>query len=262
MRDSLQLAPRVDDWVDELPRGEGWTQHIPWDRLRNRPLTLREKAVVREFYAGGYQVQANYNERHPWHAEIARFRYLIAKTVFPDLGKTLDGGCASGEVVAAFREQGVDCWGFDLCPDLHDVAYPEVKPYVRMGRMDAMPYSHADGFKTFVSYDVIEHVPLDCLEKMPDELARLGVTQIACVISKDTLSEGHITIQDRAFYERLFGRAGFRVLHELTEALNPVPTPGFFDHARGQVIWTEYGNTGDPRNAWNDVPGHLFLRRG
>ncbi|MCA8955619.1 MAG: hypothetical protein KDC87_06070 [Planctomycetes bacterium] len=251
----------VDAWVDELARRDDWTASIPWEQLRNRPLTLREKAVVREFYAGAYQQNWNYNARHPWHEVIAKFRFLVANTVFGSLGKTLDGGCASGEVVRAFRAEGVDCWGFDLCPDLPDVAYPEARPFLRMGRADAIPFEPSDGFRTFVSYDVFEHVPIDCLERLPAELLRLGVTQAALVISNDTISPGHITIQSVDYYERLFAGAGFRILHELTPMLDPIPTPAGWNPTTESVIWAEYRRTGEPRNGWNAVPGHLFLRR-
>lgn len=255
-------APAPDDrWVEALERAPGWEQRIPWDRMRNRPLTLREQALVREFYAGAYQDKSKYNARHPWHVVIGEFRHLVAQTVFGDLGKVLDGGCASGEIVSAFRRNGTECWGFDVCPDLLDIVYPEARPYVRMGRMDAIPFSADEGFKTLVTYDVIEHVPIDCLERLPDELVRLGITQIAAIISNDTLSEGHMTIQDLPYFERLFERAGFRLIRELTGHLNEVPAPVAYSDELDRVIWRPYFESGSPRNGWNQVPGHLFFVR-
>lgn len=120
--------------------------------------------MLREFYDASYQRACDYDARHPWHRMSADFRCKVARAAVPDTGRVLDAGCASGEIVSAWRRLGVDAYGFDLCPDLHDTVYAEARPYVRMGRFDAIPYGPDDGFRTLVSYDVFEHVPIDQLE--------------------------------------------------------------------------------------------------
>lgn len=234
---------------------------IDWATMRNRPLTGDEKRALRAFYDGAYQRDCDYDVRHPWHRVIATFRARVMSAVFPQHGKVLDAGCASGEVVSAFRALGIDCWGFDVCSDLLDTVYPEARPYVRMGRVDAMPYSASDGFETLVSYDVFEHVPVDQLENLPLELARLGIRQVACIIANDTLSPGHITIQELPWYEALFARAGFRLMRELTPELERLLVPAQWHGEAQRAIWHPYHKTGQPCNAWNGVPGHLFFRR-
>lgn len=258
-----RIAPSAmdDSWVEQVDRRVSLNEQMRWDLMRNRPLTKREKDLVREFYSSNFQDGWSYNQRHPWHRAIARFRHAVLKTVFKQPGKVLDAGCASGEIISEFRAAGTDCWGFDLCPDLHETVYPEARPYVRIGPVDAIPFSASDEFETLVSYDVFEHVPIDALERMPAELVRLGIRQMACIISADTIGAGHITIQDLAYYEDLFGAYGFRVMHELTEHLNRVPAPVAWNEAQQAVIWAEYYRSGKPRNGWNAVPGHLFLVR-
>lgn len=237
------------------------TPTLSWDALRNRPLTLAEKQRLREFYNGGYHQRSNYTRHSSWHVAIAEYRVKLTRAVFPDLGSVLDAGCAAGEEVLAFRSQGIPAFGFDLCPDLHDIAYPEAREFLRMGRFDHMPFSPGDGLKTMVSFDAFEHVPIDCLERMPAELLRLGITQVSCIISNDTLSEGHITIQDTDYYLDLFARSGFRLLSELTPALNEVLAPVAFDEAADQPVYAPYICSGKPQNGWNQVPGHLFFER-
>lgn len=237
------------------------TPTVSWDALRNRPLTLAEKQQVREWYNGSYHRRCNYAEHRPWHVAIAEYRVKLTRAVFPDLGNVLDAGCAAGEEVLAFRKQGIPAFGFDICPDLHDIAYPEAGEFLRMGRMDHMPFSPGDGLKTMVSFDVFEHVPIDCLERLPEELVRLGITQVSCIISNETFSEGHITIQDTDYYLDLFARAGFRVLSELTPALNDVVAPVTYDKDTHQPMYALYTCSGKPRNGWNQVPGHLFFER-
>jgi len=243
------------------PPNTGSALFPSWDALRNRPLTLAEKQRLREFYSGGYHERFNYTEHSPWHVAIAEYRVKLARAVFPDLGNVLDVGCAAGEEVLAFRREGIPAFGFDLCPDLHDIAYPEARAFLRMGRVDHIPFSTSDRLKTMVSFDVFEHVPIDCLERLPQELVRLGITQVSCIISNETISDGHITIQDTDYYLDLFARSGFRVLSELTSALNEVLAPVAYDEAAQQPGYAPYVCSGKPRNGWNQVPGHLFFER-
>lgn len=232
---------------------------IPWSEMRNRPLSLQEKQTLREFYDGSYPVRNNYQARHPFNGMISAYRYAITEAVFPDLGRVLDAGCAAGAEVLEFRRQGIEAFGFDLCPDLHDIAYPEVCEHLRIGRLDHIPFSKEDRLKTVVSFDVIEHVPIDCLQEFPRELRRLGISQIGCIISKDTGSEGHITIQDTDFYVDLFVRAGYRLIDEITEILDEVMAPVGWNHATQQPVVERYNLCGNPKNSWNCVPGHLFF---
>ena len=234
---------------------------IDWAQLRNRPLSRDEKRQVRAFYSDGYHDKWKYTARHPWLRIIGEFRAELTRTVFPHIGKVLDGGCAGGEEILAFRRLGIETWGFDMAPDLHEFVYSEAAPFVRIGPMDAIPFAASDGFTTFVSHDVFEHVPIDALQRLPHELVRLGITQVACIISADTESPGHITIQDTAWYERLFAAAGFRMLHEITTILDDVITPAGWDEQRQLPICIPYTQSGRPRNGWNRVPGHCFFRR-
>ena len=233
---------------------------IPWERMRNRPLTMREKGLIRWFYSGLYHEQMDYTSADLLHKTIAQFRYRITEAVFGELGKTLDAGCAAGVELEEFREQGVDCWGFDLTPDLHDIVRPGLKPYVRIGGLDTIPYSAADGFETLISFDVFEHVPIDALMEFPAELLRLGIRKMSVIISADP-SPGHITIQDTAFYVDLLAQAGFRLMTEFTEALDQVPVPCAWAPNKDGVLSAPYRMTGRPRNGWNQVPGHLFFVR-
>lgn len=233
----------------------------PWHAMRNRPLSLEEKQAVRHFYDASYPQASSYLIGHPWHTLISEYRVKLTQAVFPSLGKVLDAGCAGGADVAAFRAAGHEAYGFDLCPDLHDVAYPEVREFVRMGRFDYVPFSRGDGFKTLVSHDVLEHVPIDSLERFPAELTRLGVSQLALIVSKDTVSEGHITIQDTGFYVALFARAGFRLLTEITEHLHQIVAPVGWNHVENIPVIAPYAGTGSPPNGWNVVPGHLFFAK-
>jgi hypothetical protein len=42
-------------------------------------------------------------------------------------------------------------------------------------------------------------------------------------------------------------------------ALDEVPAP--IDWRDAAVVWADYRLSGEPRNGWNQVPGHLFFKR-
>ena len=84
---------------------------------------------------------------------------------------------------------------------------------------------------------------------------------MACIVSADTIGVGHITIQNTEFYTALFARAGFRLRTELTDRLREVPVPWAMHPEKEEIVWALYEGTGQPRNGWNRVPGHLFFIR-
>ncbi|MCH6552041.1 MAG: hypothetical protein IH804_08515 [Planctomycetes bacterium] len=69
------------------------------------------------------------------------------------------------------------------------------------------------------------------------------------------------TLDHLDYYLDLFARSGFRVLLELTPALNEVLAPVAWSEADQEPRYAPYIHTGKPRNGWNQVPGHLFFER-
>ncbi len=221
---------------------------IDWVGLRNRPLASGERRSLRSFYSSRYHENSVYTVSDPLHELIHRRRAELLLAVFPEPGKVLDAGCSAGGTVRALRQLGVDAWGFDVCPDLHDMAYEEVRAQLRIGDFDAIPYSAVDGFRTLVSYDVFEHVPIDVIQQFPLRLEALGVVQGCCLISKDTLTVDHITIQDSDWYRQQFAAAGYRVMDEITEDLRSILWPVPSVRLGAQPLHLPFEWTGEPRN--------------
>ena len=48
-------------------------------------------------------------------------------SVMPQARKVLVGGCSSGMAVRGFRRLGIDAFGYDISPDLEQMALPDVK---------------------------------------------------------------------------------------------------------------------------------------
>ncbi|MFQ5504430.1 MAG: class I SAM-dependent methyltransferase [Planctomycetota bacterium] len=232
-----------------------------WQALRNRPLGSAEKRNLREFYASSYHDGSNYTNNATSHELIFNVRTALLQAVFPVPGRVLDAGCSAGGMVRAMRRHGLDAWGFDVCPDLHDIAYPEARDHVRIGGFADIPFGPNDGFRTLVSYDVFEHVPIDELSGFPAELGQLGIENVSCVIANDTITKEHITIQDTDWYVHLFAREGYRLMDELSPCLNDMLLPLPVSGGIHEQLLVPYLLQGKPRNRWNAVPGFLFFTR-
>jgi hypothetical protein len=159
-------------------------------------------AQLATLYAGNYHGEMNLANDTP--SEIAFKSHVLDQVCLLGIGaKVLDAGCSAGEVVRQLRTRGIDAWGFDLCPDLARIAYPEVAPFVRVGSVDAIPFGPEDGFDTLLALDVFEHVPERAIAGMVHELVRLGVRRvIAHIALVEFQYPGHITLRPLSWWDR------------------------------------------------------------
>lgn len=159
-------------------------------------------AELAQLYAGQYHADQNYSNGHQFETWYkARIVDSITRLLQPK--KLLDAGCSAGEVVRQLRARGVDAHGFDLCADLQQIAYPEVRAFVRQGSVTAIPYGPEDGFDTLCAFDVFEHIPEDRIPAMVDEFARLGVRRVVALIALCEFQyKGHITVRPLTWWDR------------------------------------------------------------
>lgn len=158
-------------------------------------------------YPGDYHQRSGYTDSEPNPIE-AEFKGAIADLVVRTLRprKVLDAGCAAGLLVREFQRRGVEAHGFDHCPDLAQIAIPDVAGNLRRGSMTAIPYGPEDGFDTLVCIDVFEHVPEDRVPQMVKEIDRLGVKFLALHIVHAELEHfGHITLRPLSWWDRQLG---------------------------------------------------------
>src|SRR6185503_4145380 len=72
--------------------------------------------------------------------------------------KCVIAGCSNGELVRQCRAAGLDAHGFDVIPNIKEIAFPEVRNYLKHGSLTSIPYSREDGFETLIAIDVLEHI--------------------------------------------------------------------------------------------------------
>lgn len=179
-------------------------------------------AQLDELYAGDYHARMNLSVANETEA---RFKHhLLDQAMHLGVtGKVLDAGCSAGETVRQLRARGVDAWGFDLCRDLDQIAYPEVRDVLRTGSVTDIPFGPEDGFDTLLALDLFEHIPEDRVPRMVQELERLNVTRvIAHIALVEFQYPGHLTLRPLSWWDRA-----------MQPAFRRVSPPGAADAANG-----------------------------
>jgi len=117
-------------------------------------------------------------DRRTSNADVAAYllwRYLPATTV-------LDVGCATGFVVEALREIGVDAEGVDVSRYAIDHAAPGARGHIRWGDIGRrLPFEDA-AFDLVTALETLEHLAPPAVPPAIDELARVARCFVVCTI--------------------------------------------------------------------------------
>ncbi len=153
-------------------------------------------------YDETYHRGNNYTEGDAREISIKEVQAQIVKDL-ADPDKCLVAGCSNGELVRQGRRQGLNVYGFDVIPNLEDIALPGMRNYVRQGSLTDIPYDSADGFDTLVAVDVLEHIPERDLPLMIREWQRLGFRKLVLLINLNQCwYPGHITLRPLDWWAR------------------------------------------------------------
>ena len=99
----------------------------------------------------------------------------------------------------------MDAGGFDVIPNIREIAFPEIRDYVRCGSLTEIPFSSDDAFDTLVAIDVLEHIPERDLPLMVKEWCRIGVRQLVLLINLNQFwFPGHITLRPLSWWSNCF----------------------------------------------------------
>ncbi len=146
-------------------------------------------------YDESYHQGNNYTHGDPKEIEIKTVQATIVKELAkPE--KCVIAGCSNGELVRQCRNQGIDAHGFDIIPNLKDIAFEEVRDYLRVGSLTDIPFDASDGFDTLIAIDVLEHIPEREIFAMVEEWTRLGLRKLVLLINLNQFwYPGHITLR-------------------------------------------------------------------
>lgn len=135
--------------------------------------------------------------------------------------KVLVAGCAEGNAVLAFRDLGIDTWGFDIGFNQSMISN-SLATYLRKGSLISIPFSINDCFDTLVATDVFEHIYIKDIPIMVNEIYRLGINMMAIIIGWG-FYPGHVTLKPIKWWEdRFYGKYKFR------PDIKPLVYPGVY----------------------------------
>lgn len=178
---------------------------------------------------------------------------------------TLDVGCATGFVVEALRELGVDAHGCDVSRYAVEHAAPGALGFVRLGDLGrGLPY--ADGeFDLVSALEILEHLPPELVPGALAELRRVcGGVVYATVPSfghnasgPDGHFEGKVRPERLAHYESLGpGFAGPVPAEDLAVDADGRPVEGHLTIASFEWWTARFAEAGFDR--WGDVERRLY----
>jgi hypothetical protein len=146
-------------------------------------------------YDENYHEANQYIQGDPLEISIKKVQAKIIEELTGS-GKCVIAGCSNGELVRQCRAIGIDAWGFDVIPNIRDIAFPEVCEYLRRGSLTGIPYNERDGFETLIAIDVLEHIPERDVPRMIDEWLALRVRRVVLLINLNQFwFPGHITLR-------------------------------------------------------------------
>lgn len=181
---------------------------------------FRNESSIRGIYRKEYHVSVGYGEEA--NSPGGRIADSIIKRehaesildVLP-LRKVLVGGCSGGMAVKAFREAGIEAWGFDISPNLGDILLPDVARFVKCGSMTSIPFSERDAFDALITSDVLEHVQLRRIDLMFSEMEKLRCPWMVHLINHTQIQEDHMTLKPLRWWERRFVKVGYVLRRDL-----------------------------------------------
>lgn len=200
-----------------------------WTLMRNCIYSL---GICRTSYAKDYFIKSHYSTDDSREKVIkdAQAEFII-RAIGPK--KILVAGCAAGELVRALRKKGAEAWGFDISKDMKEIAYPEVKDYLKIGSFTGIPFGAEDHFSALIIIDVLEHIPLLDIGKVIEETGRLASEYLFTIIAHESIFPGHITLLPLSWWRNRFKKyyhlvdmnvdtSGIPRVYGLDDPFNPI----------------------------------------
>jgi GT2 family glycosyltransferase/2-polyprenyl-3-methyl-5-hydroxy-6-metoxy-1,4-benzoquinol methylase len=122
----------------------------------------------------------------------------------------LDAGCATGHLVAALRDRGVQAWGIDISSFAIGQTRPDIRPYCRVSSLTgALPADFPQHFDLVTCLEVLEHLYEEDLTPALDNLCRHTDRVLFSSSSTDFEEPTHLNVQRAPYWLKRFAARGF-----------------------------------------------------
>ncbi len=152
--------------------------------------------------------KVNYRDSSSIKAFLASVADRIVSELHPRT--VLDAGCATGHLVAALRDRGVEAYGIDISEYAISQVREDIQPFCAVCSLtEHLPDFFPEHFDLVTSIEVLEHLRADDGEKAVRNLTAL-TDQVLFSSSPDDFEEPtHINVQQREYWARIFAECGF-----------------------------------------------------
>ena len=136
----------------------------------------------------------------------------VADRIVSDLHpKTvLDAGCATGHLVAALRDRGVEAYGIDISEYAISVVREDVRPFCAVGSLtQPLPANFPSKYDLVVTIEVLEHLYAEDGETAVKNLCGYADAVLFSSTPDDFEDPTHFNVQQREYWAKLFAQEGF-----------------------------------------------------
>ncbi len=132
----------------------------------------------------------------------------IASSIVSTLGPrtVLDMGCATGMLVEALRDRGVDARGIDVSTWAIDQVPEALRPFCRVG---SITDELEENYDLITCFEVLEHLPPSLASEAVANLCRHSDTIFFSSTPDDFDEPTHLNVESGGYWAQLFYRQGF-----------------------------------------------------
>lgn len=168
-------------------------------------------AIYNEDYYLNYGVSTgtvNYLEAEDLISFLRNTAKNIVDTLHPKT--VLDAGCATGHLVAALRDLGVEAYGIDISDYAISVVREDIRQYCAVGSLvDPIPEHFPKKYDVVITIEVLEHLMAEEGKKAIANLCQYTDRIIFASTPDDFDDPTHINVQPREYWARIFAECGF-----------------------------------------------------
>lgn len=150
----------------------------------------------------------DYSNREHWSSFFGK----IAKNIVEEFNpKTLlDAGCASGYLVEALRDLGVEAYGIDISEYAVNQSREDIRPYLNVQSItERVPEKFPQRYDMVVTIEVLEHLYPKDGEKGIALLCSYTDTILFTSTPYDIENETHVNVQQKEYWAKLFAENSF-----------------------------------------------------
>lgn len=143
--------------------------------------------------------------------ELKQVLKSAAKNIVDDLNpKTvLDVGCATGHLVEALRDLGVEAYGIDISKYAIENVREDIKPYCAVcSCAESLPKNFPKKYDLVFSNEVIEHLYEEDTEKAINNICTMSDLILLGTTSSDFEDKTHLNVRQREHWAKMLAKNG------------------------------------------------------